>query len=379
MGLPLASSEGATGHAVTGAGSGHAKDRAPYTWTTARTMLPSLSRRGAHAFAIAVAVFACADRPITAPAGPTPSPPAPDRPATAPAYTNPVYPGDFADPFVLPSDSGYYAYATNLGSANVPTLRSADLVTWTPLGDALPSLPSWAESGRSLTWAPAVIRMEESFLLLYTARDRRSGLQCIGRAESAWAAGPFVDRGTAPFICQTELGGSIDASVVRDSTGQVYVVWKNDGNCCGKPVTIWSQRLAADGRRLVGPQAALLHREQPWEGPLIEAPTMWEEGGGWHILYSGNMWDTDRYATGRGSCESPLGPCRKLGAEPVMASDGVTAGPGGAEVFTDDEGRRWMVYHGWNASAVGYGRGGVRSLRLGPVPAQPGGADVVPE
>jgi hypothetical protein len=47
-----------------------------------------------------------------------------------------------------------------------------------------------------------------------------------------------------------------------------------------------------------------------------------------------------------------------------MVSDAVVAGPGGAEVFTDLAGRRWLAYHGWSPTAIGYRAGGVRSLRL---------------
>ncbi|HKU62375.1 MAG TPA: hypothetical protein VJQ44_14210 [Gemmatimonadales bacterium] len=66
----------------------------------------------------------------------------------------------------------------------------------------------------------------------------------------------------------------------------------------------------------------------------------------------------------RPMCDSPLGPCRKVGAGPVMQSDRGSVGPGGPEVFADRSGRRRMAYHAWSAGAVGYGRGGARSLRL---------------
>ena len=59
-----------------------------------------------------------------------------------------------------------------------------------------------------------------------------------------------------------------------------------------------------------------------------------------------------------------MGPCRKTGNAPVMASDAEKKGPGGAEIFTDLKGRRWMVYHGWGAGKVGYDVGGARSMRL---------------
>jgi beta-xylosidase len=323
---------------------------------------PSL-RRGASALALLAAMFACSGEPGTPSAANPTDAGSVDAPEPTPP-ANPVYARDFADPFVLVAESRYYAYATNTSSANVPILESHDLTVWTPSGDAMPALPAWAESGKSLTWAPAVIALNGGYVLFFTARDHRSGRQCIGRADSTSPLGPFVDRSPVPFICQADLGGSIDASPVHDVWGRVYLVWKNDGNCCHLPVTLWSQLLSEDGRTLVGARAALLHRDQAWEGPLIEGPTMWEDGEGWHLLYSANMWDTDKYATGAATCDSPLGPCRKTGTAPMLVSDPVTAGPGGAETFTDLDGARWIAYHGWSRAAIGYQNGGARSLRL---------------
>jgi beta-xylosidase len=322
--------------------------------------LPPL-RRGAGALTLAAVFLACkADRAVTPTALPGESPR-----IRFDQRSGPVSSGDFADPFVLATDSGFYAYATNTRSANVPMLRSPDLVGWTSAGDALPVLPSWAESGRRLTWAPAVARVGLRYVLFFSARDRRSGRQCLGRAESAGPAGPFSDPTPAPFLCQLELGGSIDPSLVWDGAeGAMYLLWKNDGNCCNLPVRLWSQRLDDHGMALVGPRAALLDRDRGWEGSLIEGPTMWWERGSWHLLYSANRWDSERYAIGYARCDSPLGPCRKRGSGPVMESDGETAGPGGPEVFTDAGGRRWMAYHGWTLDAVGYAQGGMRSLRL---------------
>ena len=326
--------------------------------------LPVL-RRATGAFTLAVAFFACEEGPIS------PSSSSTGAPVSFSHIVNPVHPGDFADPFVLIADSVYYAYATNSGSINVPTLRSVDLVTWVAGGDAMPVLPAWAVSGKKLTWAPAVLARNARYVLFFTARDRRSNLQCIGRAESTSPSGPFVDLNADPFICQTDLGGSIDASVVTDVSGVVYLLWKNDGNCCQRPVTLWGQQLSADGRSLVGEPAVLLQRDQSWEGPLVEAPTMWHENGRWHLLYSANMWNTDRYAVGYAECDSPLGPCRKSGQGPVLASSSETAGPGGAEIFCDLKGRTWVAYHGWSPGLVGYRQGGVRSLRLDRVVLSP--------
>lgn len=305
----------------------------------------------------------------TVPSAPL-TPPAPEEPASPPpvsgslAYTNPVYPGEFADPFVFRSGGSYYAMATNVGPTNVPVLRSGDLVHWTPLPDALPRLPAWAVAGQSLTWAPAVVERGGRFVMYYTARDRSLGLQCLGRAKSEAAEGPYADDSTRPFLCQADLGGSIDPSPFVDADGALYLVWKNDGNCCGKTVGLWSQRLTADGSGLVGQAVRLLVRDQDWEGPLIEGPFLWREGGTYYLFYSANWYQSDRYAIGYGTCAGPLGPCAKPRTGPLVASAGAVAGPGGQTLFADARGTVWMAYHAWTAPRIGYDAGGVRSLRI---------------
>src|SRR5215208_1199289 len=64
-------------------------------------------------------------------------------------YVNPVLDEDFPDPSVLLAPDGYYyAYATQTLRdghwVNIQVARSADLVEWEHLGDALPDKPNWA-------------------------------------------------------------------------------------------------------------------------------------------------------------------------------------------------------------------------------------------
>src|SRR5205085_1664056 len=100
-------------------------------------------------------------------------------------FTNPVYDGDFPDPFVLHDGSTYYAYATNGAGKQVQTLTSKDLVHWTPGPDALPKVGSWGFNGE--TWAPEVLPRDGSYVLYYTAN------KCVGRAVARKPLGPFVD------------------------------------------------------------------------------------------------------------------------------------------------------------------------------------------
>ena len=65
-------------------------------------------------------------------------------------------------------------------------------------GDALPELPSWAGWGH--TWAPSVLRRDDTFVMYYTVRYEASGRQAISVATASDPAGPFVDRSAEPLI-----------------------------------------------------------------------------------------------------------------------------------------------------------------------------------
>lgn len=288
----------------------------------------------------------------------------PEMPAI-PAYTNPVYNDDFPDPFVLRVGSVYYAYATNVRSNNVPVLRSTDLATWERLGDALPLLPTWARSGASLTWAPSVLPRSHRYALYFTARDNASDRQCIGRAIADAPDGKFKDDSDRPFICQTRLGGSIDPSPFVDEDGAAWLLWKNDGNCCGLSVGLWIQRLSDDGLSLVGQPTELLRHDRAWEAPLIEGPSMLKHGGRYYLFYSANWYESADYAVGYAIAEAITGPYRKVTTDgPLFAKRGNVAGPGGQEFFRDVKGNQWMAYHAWDARFVGYAKLGRRGLRI---------------
>lgn len=282
-------------------------------------------------------------------------------------YDNPVYRPDFPDPFILPASDRYYAFSTNAGTVNVPAIVSEDLLDWEFVGDALPRLPEWAAIGQSLTWAPGVLPREASYVLYYTARFEEAGRQCISRAVSAQPQGPYVDDSTEPFICQLDLGGSIDPYPFVDVDGTPYLLWKNDGNCCNLPVKLWIQELSADGLSLTGEPVELIERDQAWERPLIENPAMWAHEGDYYLFYSGNWWESHEYAVGYAVCETVTGPCTKPQQEPIFSFTPEVMGPGGQALFTDREGNLWLAYHAWTGANVGYTSGGSRSLRIDPV------------
>jgi len=281
------------------------------------------------------------------------------RPASAEA----VYCEDLADPYVLSIDQAIgqrlFVYGTQTADANLPVLTSGGGLRSEEIGDALPQLPAWSTPGG--VWAPGVHPTGGRQVLYYTTTDAASGLQCISAAIADGPGGPFVDRSTQPLVCPVDLGGAIDPSPFVDTDGTAYLLWKNDGNCCGVPTRIYSQALSDDGLTLTGPPAELLASDQPWEGSVIEAPAMVEHEGTYYLFYSGNAWNTTDYAIGYAICTDVQSPCDKPLGQPWLASSERVAGPGGLEFFRNGDDELRAVFHGW-AGPVGYDDGGVRSL-----------------
>jgi len=261
-----------------------------------------------------------------------------------------VWDENFPDPFVLRVGATYYAYATNGENGNVPMLTSRDLVEWRQGGDALPKLGPWADIGK--TWAPEVLRRADGrFVLYYTATSTTNGRQCIGRAVAGDPSGPFVDRSATPLVCQAAAGGSIDPDPFADGP-RLYLLWKNDGNAVGLDTFIYAQRLSADGLERVGRAAQLVKQDAPWEGALVEAPTLWKQDGRYYLFFSANAFYDATYAVGYATCDGPLGPCQDSPSNPILKTGCNAVGPGHQSIVRDDDGETWLVYHAWPPDAV---------------------------
>lgn len=263
----------------------------------------------------------------------------------------PITDGGYADPFALALGDSVYVYATNTKQANIPVLRIESASRGEYLGDALPTLPSWSEEG--YVWAPAVLALPDgTYVLYYATRDTASGRMCVSRATGDSPAGPFTDDSSKAFVCPLDKGGAIDPSVYVDDDGTAYLLWKDDGDCCDLPTSIWIAPLSGDGTALTGDPVKLLDATQRWEGGVIEAPSMIKAGDFYLLFYSANAWSTADYAVGYAVCESLQGPCEKPRHSPWLRSTAHAKGPGGEEFFAEPDGV-WMVYHGWVPGQVG--------------------------
>ncbi|HEY3811470.1 MAG TPA: glycoside hydrolase family 43 protein [Acidimicrobiales bacterium] len=311
--------------------------------------------------------------------------PAPPRPPALPLLgpIQSVDSNDVGDPFILPVPAGvqpptdvpyqgpgpdayasgpwskataesavshgwYVLFGTTDWQGNVPTAISTDGVHWTQAPDSLPVLPKWAAPSITMTWAPAAQRTSSGWVLYYSTEEQPSGLECIGRAISSSPAGPYRDQTSSPMLCQRNLGGSIDPSVVRASDGSTYLVWKTNGNAVHVPTSIWSQQLSSDGLSLRGEPHRLLGDDAPWELGNVEAPAMVAApAGGYWLFYAGGVWSRpDGYATGLAYCSTLTGPCQETSTKPFLATTANDISPGGLDTFTDLHGRLWAAFTG---------------------------------
>jgi beta-xylosidase len=271
-------------------------------------------------------------------------------------FTNPVLKSDFADPFVLKEGGVYYGFATNASGKNIQMSRSSDLVKWSVANDAMPAMASWTKLGGSLVWAPEVIKLGDKYVMYYTARDKASDKQCVGVATSDKPEGKYQDKHDKPLVCQADEGGTIDPSPFRDGD-KLYLYYKNDGNCCNKLTYLWSQELAPDGQSLIGEPKQLVHNDKPWEGRVVEAPTMWKNEDKYYLFFSANNYAGVEYSVGYANCETPLGPCEDAPENPILASrmdkKPLVIGPGHQTIVDVGDGETWLVYHAWEVTSAG--------------------------
>jgi xylan 1,4-beta-xylosidase len=313
--------------------------------------------------------------------------------ASAPAtYINPVLGGDVPDPGVVAYGGLFYAFTTG---GRFARHTSPDLGTWSAAGSLFDesTWPTWADGGTA--WAPEVhlIPSTGRYVAYFVSRLLATGELCIGAAEGASPDGPFADRG-APLL-RSPAGscfGVIDPTLYWDEASSTsYVVFKEDGNSCGKPTNIYAASLDKEGTTVTGTWQYLITNDAPWEKGVTEAPWVMRNGTILYLFYSGSSYNEVAYAIGVArSTRGIAGPWAKYASNPVLHSapgaqpDGQHYGPGHCSVvavgggwamlYAAEEpggsGRRNMLLDGvvWTADGWPVVAGGVPSNTTQPLP-----------
>lgn len=271
-------------------------------------------------------------------------------------YSNPVLNTDFPDPAVLRADDGFhYAYATQGGGANIQVARSADLVRWQHLGDALPVKPAWAATTQDF-WAPHVQSVDGRTLLYYSAKPDAGGPDaglCLAVATATQPQGPFTDSGR-PLLCGQGFT-NIDPFAFRNpADGRRWLYW---GSGFG-PIRV--QQLADDGLGFAPGSRAieLLHpapgADKARYDRLIEGAWVVRHDGYYYLFTSGdNCCGAEaHYAVMVARSRSATGPFETRAAATgspdsviLLRAGGNWTAPGHNSVVTDAAGNWWIVYH----------------------------------
>ncbi|GIW88479.1 MAG: glycosyl hydrolase [Isosphaeraceae bacterium] len=273
-------------------------------------------------------------------------------------YTNPVYPGDFPDPFVIRHGGRFYAYATQSGADRFQVMESDDVVEWRER--VLDFEVPWSKQH---LWAPEVHERQGTLYLTYSALDPQTRKHHIGIATAEAPLGPFTHRAILVRGDDNEVG-VIDATIAHEG-GVDYLVYSEE-----RPRRIVARRLRSDWLAVEGEPVELIRPDLPDEDGVVEAPTVIRRAGRVHLLYSSGVFQgtkqSCRYAVRHAVSESLLGPYRKSPRPLLAGREGGVYGPGHQCVVELADGTSWMLYHGWSAEGEPrYGRNPRgRTLRL---------------
>jgi GH43 family beta-xylosidase len=292
-------------------------------------------------------------------------------------YTNPVYSGYFADPFVWQFEGVYYAIGTGAAEAAgavdevgerriFPLLQSEDFVTWQAAGNAL-CRPDPALGDNF--WAPEVAYCDGTFYLYYSVghEDKRHQLRV---ATSDRPLGLYKDVGVS-LLDPNACAFAIDPHPFCDDDGQWYLFYARDfldtegGVRAGTAIVV--DRLQ-EMTKLSGEEKVVLRARSDWQRFLADRP-MYGGVYDWHTLegacvrkhhdryycfYSGGRWETDSYGVDYGVADSVMG-CysdagNETGARVLKTVPDRVLGPGHNSIILAPDGETdYIVYHAWNS------------------------------
>ena len=273
-------------------------------------------------------------------------------------YTNPILDEDFPDPAVILAPDGfYYAYATQTLRdqhwINIQVARSADLIHWEHLGDALPEKPSWAQTTQDF-WAPFVLRDGDRYLMYYSAthdacHDPERG-HCLAVATADSPEGPFVDMGM-PLLLGVGFE-YIDPMVFVDPESGKWLLYWGSGF---QPIRV--QELAPDGMSFVPDSAPI---DLIWPNGkkggfprLVEASWVIRHEDFYYLFYSGdNCCGPDaEYGVMVARSRDAMGPFETLEQAKgvphslMLFKSERWLAPGHNCIVTDKSGQEWIIYH----------------------------------
>lgn len=300
---------------------------------------------------------------------------------------NPL-PLELGDPYILKaSDGNYYMVGTGGVKDGFKMYSSSDLKKWKDEGCIYRgnSTDSWDIAN---FWAPELYEYKGRFYLLFSADWRENPINelenfRIGVAVSDSPAGPFTDLLNRPIF---DPGYPVIDGNLFFENGKVYLYFSR---CCYKhpvesEVSDWARvrglytgieeswvygvemkpdfsGVIGEPQLLLRPPVSMVDPQSDWESRSVtsgEINRRWTEGSFifkknkvYYLMYSANYFGGENYAVGYATSESPLGPFKKAGNNPVLEKNvekgGIVTGTGHNSVTVSPDGKNMLcVYHG---------------------------------
>lgn len=270
-------------------------------------------------------------------------------------YSNPVINRSAPDPTVIRVGNIFYLYSTE-NIHNVPIFRSQDLITWRLSGRCFTddTRPQMVPGGG--IWAPDINKIGDKYVLYYSKSTWGGEWECgIGVATADSPLGPFTDVGPLFISSEIDVQNSIDPFFIEDNDRK-YLFW---GSFRG----IYAIELSEDGLNVKEGAS-----KRKVAGTRTEGTTIHKRGNYYYLIGSAGSCCEGANSTYHllvARSKRLLGPYYDRSGnaatsnhfEMLLQRNEHVIGPGHcSEVFQDDAGQDWILYHGYDANDPDAGR-----------------------
>jgi xylan 1,4-beta-xylosidase len=263
-----------------------------------------------------------------------------------------IFQGQWADPYVLRAQDGFYCYPTcdtpSWGGERFFAFHSPDLQSWSGPFEVLDlNEVEWASS---LPWAPCVGFYNQRYWMYFCADQQ------IGVASSHSPLGPFKDVLGKPLIARDEYGcQSIDPDLFLDSDGQPYLLW-GQGKCFIAPLSS-DMKSFRDEPVCLSDQLYQQAGRDPEKVDISffnEGPHLQKIGQRYLLSWTNYDFRDPRYQVRYAWSDSVLGPYRAPENNVLLEPANDVWGTGHASMVCH-EGRWFLFYHRMGKEKLGTG------------------------
>ncbi|MEV0647103.1 family 43 glycosylhydrolase [Phytomonospora sp. NPDC050363] len=195
-------------------------------------------------------------------------------------YRNPVLHADWSDPDVVRAGRDFYLVASSFHRApGLPLLHSRDLVNWSILGHALPSLEPDDVFGTPQpgcgVWAPALRHHDDRFWIFYPDPDRGIFVTTARDPAGEWSRPSLLKGGR----------GLIDPCPLWDEDGSAYLVHAWAKSRAGFNNRLTCHRMSSDATELLDEGRTVIDGDSLPGYRTLEGPKFYRRDG-WYYIFA---------------------------------------------------------------------------------------------